>query len=856
MFERRINAMQTIGINKEDLTEVFHMVAAVLNLGNAKFDAPPNNSEGSMVMAECANSVAMAEKLLGIKSGELEKALCNQTRVTRSERIRSPVNVRQAADNRDALAKALYGIVFNFIVYSTNLSIGYIDDVKLFVGVLDIFGFECFKMNSFEQWMPQTLCINFTNERLQQFFNSFVFKLEEQLYELESKEMSQKSCCAKAEVVVMRCWMRNASCRTALTKAAQSPERGHSSAKAAAKHRSETAAKKKQELQPRTVEHRGKQRAAVAEAWKVKQRYNIAFQSSMLVVMGQQSAGKTSFIERYLSYAYSEVKRGMGTMRPAVLTCLPQEPHLDDVIEVAEELETGGQSQVERFEGSAARTYLQNWTIEKNRIGKPSKKKLLITIFSKECTTPRRIMDMPGIRSNDEDGNEGFNDAIVEMVLEELKKPDSIVLSLADANNEPTLDQLVTLLKKHRAILHQVNLHKRFRLVLTKSDQWFRGISGGKKVQEHLRSWQNELFGFEPMLIGSTLDPKQADESPESRTLQYKTADEREAKSVQEFWDESLKGELEQDKAFVKYWDEKVGFKKVVQIVEDHALDMDLEKVTVMMREIQLHQDDVKVQSQKIEVDLRNSDSQQLRYQGSLLVSALVGDTKRFSTASTGAGAELFLSHSDTLKENAKTLEEEEADFEAKRSEYSPDAMHNAFETSVGRTIDYTRSDEHAPGNFEEFYKEIKEDKAFMTSAPLSASRLTAGAAGYRAGQFFERMVLRFMHPEPEDRDRINCAGAVNTDFMFLDDELTRVLKVLQIKAAKLREIALYFVQKTSHMQMMCFSYAWSNMLRKKQFRPFIESLAAVAGEDRVYETLRLGFHKQLLVHAQKAYTD
>eukprot|EP00439_Symbiodinium_sp_Y106_P038451 s3538_g4.t1 len=181
MFERRIHAMQTIGIKKEDLSEIFHMIAAVLNLGNSKFDAPPNNSEGSMIMAECASNLAAAEKLLGIQSGDLEKALCHQTRITRSEKIRSPVNVRQAADNRDALAKALYGIVFNFIVHSTNLSIGYINDVKLFVGVLDIFGFECFKMNSFEQ-----LCINFTNERLQQFFNSFVFKLEEQLYEREN----------------------------------------------------------------------------------------------------------------------------------------------------------------------------------------------------------------------------------------------------------------------------------------------------------------------------------------------------------------------------------------------------------------------------------------------------------------------------------------------------------------------------------------------------------------------------------------------------------------------------------------------------------------------------------------------
>mmetsp|Transcript_3782 Transcript_3782/g.4756 ORF Transcript_3782/g.4756 Transcript_3782/m.4756 type:complete len:1711 (+) Transcript_3782:132-5264(+) len=180
MFERRIAAMQTIGIKHEDVESMLAVIASVLHLGNVKFDAPANNSEGSMAMAECEASMEISSKLLGISRQDLEACLTNVTRVTRTEKIRSPVNIRQAADNRDSLAKALYSLVFNFIVGSTNLSIGYLNHVKLFAGVLDIFGFECFKMNSFEQ-----VCINYTNERLQQFFNQFVFKLEEQLYERE-----------------------------------------------------------------------------------------------------------------------------------------------------------------------------------------------------------------------------------------------------------------------------------------------------------------------------------------------------------------------------------------------------------------------------------------------------------------------------------------------------------------------------------------------------------------------------------------------------------------------------------------------------------------------------------------------
>jgi myosin heavy subunit/WD40 repeat protein len=180
MFERRIHAMQTIGISNAHIQDIFKVIAAVLQLGNTKFDAPPSNSEGSTVMKECAQAFDCVARLTGVERKSLESALCTSVRVTRTEKIRSPVNVRQASDNRDALARALFGLVFNFVVRMANESIGYRTDVKLFCGVLDIFGFEQFKMNSFEQ-----LCINFTNERLQQFFNLFVFKLEEQLYERE-----------------------------------------------------------------------------------------------------------------------------------------------------------------------------------------------------------------------------------------------------------------------------------------------------------------------------------------------------------------------------------------------------------------------------------------------------------------------------------------------------------------------------------------------------------------------------------------------------------------------------------------------------------------------------------------------
>ena len=170
-----VKAMQSIGIEQEEQTRVFNLVNAILHLGNLVFESPPDNSEASQISKATWNSLKAAGAAMGSDPVILQAALCKTSIQSqgRGSILVKDNSLKQANNCREALTQKLYNLVFLHLVNRMNTSIGFKEGIDLVCGILDIFGFESFKVNSFEQ-----LCINFTNELLQEFFNSCIFEYE------------------------------------------------------------------------------------------------------------------------------------------------------------------------------------------------------------------------------------------------------------------------------------------------------------------------------------------------------------------------------------------------------------------------------------------------------------------------------------------------------------------------------------------------------------------------------------------------------------------------------------------------------------------------------------------------------
>lgn len=163
-----------LGIGESDQMEIYQILSAILHLSNV--EVKDQSADRCSIKQDDVHLMVFCD-LMGVPCEEMAHWLCHRKLKTTMETFVKPVPKMNAIYGRDALAKHIYARLFSWIVDSINSALKSAVKQHSFIGVLDIYGFETFDINSFEQF-----CINYANEKLQQQFNLHVFKLEQEEY--------------------------------------------------------------------------------------------------------------------------------------------------------------------------------------------------------------------------------------------------------------------------------------------------------------------------------------------------------------------------------------------------------------------------------------------------------------------------------------------------------------------------------------------------------------------------------------------------------------------------------------------------------------------------------------------------
>ncbi|NXF91062.1 MYH13 protein, partial [Eubucco bourcierii] len=174
------SAVDILGFSPDKKVGMYKLTGAVMHYGNMKFKQKQREEQAEPDSTEVADKAAY---LMGLNSADLLKALCYPRVKVGNEYVTKGQNVQQVYNSVGALAKSVYEKMFLWMVIRINQQLDTKQPRQHFIGVLDIAGFEIFDFNSLEQ-----LCINFTNEKLQQFFNHHMFVLEQEEYKKEGIE--------------------------------------------------------------------------------------------------------------------------------------------------------------------------------------------------------------------------------------------------------------------------------------------------------------------------------------------------------------------------------------------------------------------------------------------------------------------------------------------------------------------------------------------------------------------------------------------------------------------------------------------------------------------------------------------
>uniref|UniRef100_A0AAY4BDF8 Myosin IXb n=1 Tax=Denticeps clupeoides TaxID=299321 RepID=A0AAY4BDF8_9TELE len=181
-FKRLQQAMEMVGFLPATKKQIFSVLSAILHLGNVTYQQAENGEGLDVGPPDVLDTLS---SLLKVKMELLVQALTKRKATTANDTLILPYSLSEAITARDSMAKSLYSSLFDWIVLRINHALLNRNNMEtsvpnLSIGVLDIFGFEDFRTNSFEQF-----CINYANEQLQYYCNQYIFTLEQAEYQAE-----------------------------------------------------------------------------------------------------------------------------------------------------------------------------------------------------------------------------------------------------------------------------------------------------------------------------------------------------------------------------------------------------------------------------------------------------------------------------------------------------------------------------------------------------------------------------------------------------------------------------------------------------------------------------------------------
>ncbi len=201
-WQSTVDALALIGIKNDKFKDLMRAICITMQLGNLTFEVDPNNDDGSIISSK--KDLVQLSELMGVEEEDIQKALTFRTIYAPKESYSVPLRVGTAKDSCDAFAKEIYQQTFDWLVSSINEATcaekNYDDapnvDQYGHIGLLDIFGFESFQVNRFEQF-----CINYANEKLQSKYNLDIFSSVQDEYEYEGIAMPNLSFTDNSDVV-------------------------------------------------------------------------------------------------------------------------------------------------------------------------------------------------------------------------------------------------------------------------------------------------------------------------------------------------------------------------------------------------------------------------------------------------------------------------------------------------------------------------------------------------------------------------------------------------------------------------------------------------------------------------------